>query len=232
MNNKFFSFLFLVYGLLLFPQTALAQFDKFEIGFSAGATHNTLYTETIRSLSKYEQKIGFSVSVPMQYYVKNWLAVELDLSCLQKNYAWNHGNFASETTKNTYIQLPVILHFSFGKKQFKVFVNAGGWGGYLLNRRVNGSILNVYDPKNYYSYNEKSEFDKRKDQRFELGFLAGAGVEYFLKNQYRIFVEIRYCYGLTDLQKKNYMINQIPRYNDTYLFQAGCLFNLSHIKNK
>jgi len=230
MRTGFVLLLFLACWLLLFSQTAQAQSGKFEIGFSAGATLNKLHTKTIRSLSKYEQEAGFSVSVPMQYLVKDWLAVGLDLSCLQKNYAWSHDVFAFQTTRNTYIQMPVFLHFSLGKKSFKIFANAGGFGGYLVYRKIDGTILNVYDPLNNYLYNEKSEFDKRRDQRFEFGFSAGCGLEYFLKKQYRIFVEARYFYGGTDLQK-NYMFNQIPRYNDTFLFQAGCLFNISNIKN-
>ena len=220
----------LLLACMLFPQRTEAQHGKFEIGLSAGGTLNILHTKTIRSLSKYEHKAGFSVSVPMQYLVMNWLSVRLDLSCLQKNYAWSHDEFAAQTTQNTYIQLPVLLHFSLGKNRFKFFANAGGFGGYLVNRKVNGIILNIYDPLNNYQYNEKSEFDKRRDQRFEFGLLAGLGLEYFLKNQYRIFVEARYFYGCTDLQK-DYMMNQMPRYNDTFLFQTGCLFNLSNIKN-
>ena len=232
MNSNFFSFLFLINTLLLFPQATHAQFGKFEMGFSAGFAHNKLHTTAIRDLSTYDAKIGFGVSVHTQYFVKNWLAVELDLSCIQKNYAWKHATFANQTTKNTYIQLPAMLRFSLGKKQFKLFANAGGFGGCLVNRRVSGAVFNVFNMETPYSYDEKSELDKRRDRRIELGLVVGLGLEYFLNNQYRLFVEARYLYGATDLQKKNYMLNQIPRYNDTFLFQAGCLFNLSNIKNK
>ncbi|MDR0294916.1 MAG: PorT family protein [Prevotellaceae bacterium] len=232
MNNKKISLLFLISFLLLFPQTTRAQHGKFEMGFSAGLAYNKLHTQSIRSLSKYGAEAGFSLSVPMQYAVNEWLRLALDLSCIQKNYSWKHSTFAYQTTKNIYIQLPVMLRFSLGKKQFKVFANVGGFGAYLVDRRLSGTVLNVFDMENAYSYNEQYEFDKHKDQRFELGLLAGLGVEYFFKEQYRFFVEARYYRGLTDLQKGNYMINQVPRYNDTYLFQMGCFFNLYSMKNK
>ena len=224
MKNIFFSFLFLMCGILLFPQAVQAQFG---MGFSAGATYNKLYTKEIRTLEKYKAEAGFSVSIPMQYFAKDWLAIGWDLSCMQKNYAWQYGTFSFQTTRNTYIQLPVMLRFRLFKiKQFKTFINAGGFGGYWVYSRVNGTILNVYDTENGYSYNEKSEFDQRRDQRIEMGLLAGISMEYWLKNQCRFFLEARYYYGATDLQQKNYMINQIPRYNDAFLFQMGCLFNL------
>ena len=235
MRNFSVFFLFLTCVLLVFPQTMNAQSGKFEIGISTGGTINKLHTKTIRSYSKYESEGGFSVSIPMQYLFLNWLAVRLDLSCLQKNYTWSHNTwnkeiFVTQTTQNTYIQIPLLLHFSLGKKRFKVFANAGGFGGYLVHRKAKGSVSNIFDILNSYNYKEKSEFDKRKDQRFEFGLATSLGLEYFIKNQYRIFIEARYFYACTDLQKE-YMINQIPRYNDTFLFQAGCLFNLSNIKN-
>jgi len=231
MYRNFFPLLFLVSVLLLFPLTGRSQSGKFEMGFSAGLTYNELSTQPIRPLSKYEAGTGFSVSVPLQFAVTNWFGIAADLSCIQKNYEWKHSTFAYQTTKNTYIQLPVMLRFSLGKKQFKLFANAGGFGGYWVNCRLNGKILNVFDTENAYSYSEKYAFDQRKDQRFELGISAGLGLEYILKTQYRFFVEARYYRGMTDLQK-DYMINQIPRYNDAYLFQMGCLFNLRNIKNR
>jgi len=234
MRTFFVVFLFLACVLLVFPQTMNAQSGKIKIGFSAGGNINKLHTKTTHSFSKYESKAGFSVSIPMQYLFLNWLAVRWDLSCLQKNYTWSHKDryqevLSTQTTQNTYIQIPLLLHFSLGKKQFKIFANAGGFGGFLVSRKANGTILNVFDPLNNYHYDEKSEFDKRRDRRFEFGLATGLGLEYFIKNQYRVFIEARYFYACTDLQKK-YMINQTPRYNDTFLFQAGCLFNLSNIK--
>ncbi|MCL2132475.1 MAG: outer membrane beta-barrel protein, partial [Lentimicrobiaceae bacterium] len=217
---------------LLFPLRTQAQFGGFEMGVSAGLTYNQLHTQSIRPLSKYEPELGFGVSVPMQCVVRNWFAFAWDFSCIQKNYVWHHSNFARQSTRNTYVQLPAMLRFSFGGKRFRLFVSAGGFGGYLLHRNVSGTIFNVFDMGNSHVYNEKSGFDPRRDQRFEWGLLAGGGMECRLKKQCRIFIEARYYYGTSDLQKENYMISQIPRYNDALLFQAGCLFNLSNTKNR
>ena len=206
------------------------QYKRFEMGIAAGATLNKLYTQTIRSLSKYEREAGVSISIPMLCRITDWWAFEWELSGIQKNYYWKHGSFGYQTTYNSYLQLPIMQRFSFGAKRFKVFVNLGGFGGYLFNRWESGRLLNVYDQSNYYSYSENCKFDSRRDQRFEFGVLAGAGMEFLSKERYRFFAEVRYHYGLTDLQQKNYMLNQIPRYNNTFLFQMGCLFRFKSKK--
>ena len=228
MNNKKFIFLL---GILFFWQSVQAQSGRFEMGFAGGAAYNQLYTQSIRSQEKYEPEISFSASFPMQCFLTNWLAIGWDFSCLQKNYRWNYKNFARETTENTYMQLPVMLRFRPLKiKQFNTFISVGGFAAYNIYRKVNGIVFNVYDMENYHTYNEKSKFDNRRDQRFELGLSAGISTDYLIKNKCRIFVEARYYYGLTDLQQKDYMLHQIPRYNDTYLLQMGCLFKLKSKK--
>ncbi|NLU93756.1 porin family protein [Chitinophaga sp. Ak27] len=238
--------LFLV-STLLFLCASYAQ-AQFEIGVSGGYNKNYLHTSTgYRAYTKYDALSGFTVSIPLQYHFNNWLAVEADPGYIQKNYEQERDHFFAgiyQKNTNSYIQLPVMAHFSFGGDKLKGFMNLGGYGAYWASGRIKGAMANVFDegpdiPDNQqtydyfqyakaYNYNEKYSFDSRRDSRIEFGLLAGAGVEYLLHQRYRIFVEGRYYYGLTD-QQKNYMINQIPRYNDTYVIQAGCLFNLKNI---
>jgi len=46
-----------------------------------------------------------------------------------------------------------------------------------------------------------------------------------------VFVEGREIQSLTD-QQKNYMINQIPRYNQTFGLTLGCLISLKRVTAK
>lgn len=80
------------------------------------------------------------------------------------------------------------------------------------------------DVKENIAYNESHTFDERKDRRLELGWLTGLGISYQLA-RYTLFIEGRYSQSFLD-QQKNYMLNQIPRYNQTYMAQIGCLFLL------
>ena len=55
--------------------------------------------------------------------------------------------------------------------------------------------------------------------------MIGLGLKYQLTPHIQLLAEGRYYRGLTDLQK-NYMLNQIHRYNDTFTLQLGCMFTL------
>ncbi|MGO4289556.1 porin family protein [Chitinophaga sp. RAB17] len=237
---------------LIFLATLLLCYDaaqaQFEIGVSGGYNKNYLQTSSgYRAFTKYDALSGFVVGIPIQYHFNDWLAIQADPSYIQKNYEQSRNHFFDgiyQKSTNTYIQLPVMAHFSFGGKKLKGFFNAGGYGAYWAGGRIKGAMANVFNnapdlPDNQqvynffqfdkaYNYNEKYTFDSRRDRRMEFGLVAGAGIEYLLQQKYRFFAEARYYYGLSD-QQKNYMINQIPRYNDTYVIQAGCLFNIKNI---
>ncbi|MEV4882198.1 PorT family protein [Chitinophaga ginsengisegetis] len=221
---------------------------QFEVGISGGYNRNYLHTSTgYRAFTKYDDLGGFVVGIPIQYHFNDWFAIEADPSYIQKNYEQSRDHFFEgiyQKNTNSYIQLPLMAHFSFGGSKLRGFFNAGGYAAYWMSGRIKGAMANVFDdgpeiPDNEqvydylqfnqaYKYDEKYTFDSRRDRRIELGLLAGAGIEYRLQQKYRFFVEARYYYGLSD-QQKNYMINQIPRYNDTYVLQAGCMFNIRNI---
>ncbi|HVI46903.1 MAG TPA: porin family protein [Chitinophaga sp.] len=232
----------LLFGLLTIQTQAQGQF---EVGITGGYNKNYVHTSAgARTFAKYDSRSGFVVGIPVRYTFNNWLAVQAEPSYIQKNYRYERSNFFDgiyQNNTNSYVQLPLMAHFSFGGDKLKGFFNAGGYGAYWVNGRIKGTMANIFDAgdpipddkpiDNYfqlnkpYNYNEKYAFDSRRDRRMEFGLLAGAGVEYLLSQRFRFFVEGRYYYSLTD-QQKDYMVNQVPRYNDTYVIQAGCLFNL------
>jgi hypothetical protein len=98
-----------------------------------------------------------------------------------------------------------------------------------VDSRIKGAALSIaenpWDPEAIYyeSYDEKVPWDNRRDNRFEAGLLAGIGVQYAFP-VCTLYVEGRFNYSLTDLQK-NYMLQKVPRINDTITIQAGLLFN-------
>jgi hypothetical protein len=60
--------------------------------------------------------------------------------------------------------------------------------------------------------------------------VLGIGVSYQLSTRYNLFIEGREIQALTD-QQKNYMINQIPRYNQTFALTFGWLIRLKKINS-
>ena len=137
-----------------------------------------------------------------------------------------------------------MAHLSFGGEKLKGFLNLGGYGGYWLSTHIKGTMPNildlpaytntvssnaqpnnVYDEFTPYSYNEKYQFDKTKDNRIELGLLAGIGISYEMNEKYLFFGEARYYQSMSD-QQKNYQLNLVPRYNETFGVSLGCLYEL------
>lgn len=223
----------------------LTSHAQFSIGLEGGYNKNHIITNIgFRAFTKYEPLDGFNIGIPVKYDLNNWFAIQADPQYIQKSYKIVRSSYfegINHTNKNSYIQLPLMAHFTFGSQKLKGFLNLGGYAGYWSSSRIKGTQIDTFakvyelpdgaqtpsilDGEPGYSYNEKFIFDSRRDRRIELGVLAGTGVSYQLKPRYELFAEGRYYRGLTD-QQKNYMLNQIPRYNDTYVIQVGCMYRL------
>jgi len=215
----------------------------FSLGLETGYTLNYLITN-ISSLTdtEYQPIGGFSVAIPVAYALTDWWSLYSDPNLTKKNYEYERtGSFqgVNETYTNTYLQLPFMARFQYGGKKLKGFVNPGFYGGYWLSGRVKGTMPNplnpvttgstsgtsIFDGLNPYSFNEKYAFNSTKDNRWEFGWILGAGASYQLNSTFQLFVEGRITQSLTD-QQKQYMTNQVQRYNQTIGISAGCLVNL------
>ncbi len=234
-------------GILFLSLVSLQVNAQLYLGIEGGATRNYLHTNASNLVStQYNPAYGFTAGIPILYQINEWLAVQADPNYFQKNYQMERTDFFQgvyQDNTNAYIQLPVMAHFSFGGARLKGFLNVGGYGGYWVSGKVKGrepNILNqpaftntisnaqpntVFDEFTPYNYNEKYAFNNTKDNRLEFGLLSGAGISYELKNKYRFFGEARYYRSMTDQQKK-YQMNQVPRFNDSYVISIGCLVKI------
>ncbi|MBB6500989.1 porin family protein [Pedobacter cryoconitis] len=218
---------------------------QWSVGLEAGYNKNYLFTNSgFRAFTEYKPVEGFNIGIPVKYTLNNWLGIQADPQFICKSNRVERSDFFAgvyQKNTNSYIQLPLMAHFTFGGQKLKGFFNVGGYAAYWTASHIKGTQLNIFPPPNDlpgnsqykgimdifpgYSYDQKYDFDSRKDRRIELGVLAGAGVSYQLKPRYELFAEGRYYRALTD-QQKNYMLNQIPRYNDTFVIQLGCMYHL------
>jgi hypothetical protein len=234
------TFIFMIVTCL-HPETAFAQWS---VGVEAGVNKNYLVTNNAnQDFTNYRPLKSFNVGVPVLYTINNWLAIEADPSFVQKNYRQVRSTFYQgvyQDNLNSYIQLPLMAHGMFGTGRVKGFVNGGLYAGYWITGTVKGRLANILDPVddpttsgsifsylNGSTYNEKYSFDKTRDNRFEAGWVAGAGISYQLKPAFQVFAEARYQYSFTD-QQKQYMTNQVPRYNSTYGINIGVLYSISN----
>ena len=227
--------------LILLVVCTSSAWAQLSVGITGGYTGNYLYTSVGYFVgTKYSPADGFSVGIPIQYAITEWLAVQAEAQFVQKNHRLTRIGFFEgiyTATTNQYLQLPVMGHFSFGGLRLRGFLNLGGYAGYWATSRQQGIIPNIdnaidneqavrlLDVLPPLAYNESYTFDARKDRRVEAGWLAGVGLTY-QPGRYQFFVEGRYTQALLS-QQKDYMINQISRYNQTYSLQLGLLYQLN-----
>jgi opacity protein-like surface antigen len=207
---------------------------RWYVGLSGGYTNNHMVSSTgYRISTEYRNGHGFTVGLPVRFQIFNWLALQGEPQILQKNYSlYRQGNGLNirYNWTNTFFDVPLYVSFSLNLwKGLGLFVNAGGYMGVWAESRVKGQTLNPiteYFSQGdfiYSSFDEKVSFDKDRDNRFDGGLLLGFGLHYAF-SRFTIFAEGRFNYGLTDMQKA-YMIDKVPRYNDTWVIQAGVLLN-------
>ncbi len=223
---------------------------QWSVGVEAGSATNYVITNTSSlPFTVTQRSTGYSIGIPVNYRITDWFSVSADPNVMKKNYKVVRTDFFQgvyETHDNTYVQFPLTAHFAFGPGRLKGFLNLGGYIGYWAGGKISGSEPNILNPvddafftsnpssvfgeNKSYSFSEKYAFNATRDNRFEAGWVLGIGVSYQLSTRYNLFIEGREIQALTD-QQKNYMINQIPRYNQTFALTFGCLIRLKKINS-
>lgn len=229
------QFLFLI---TLLPFTARSQWLT---GIETGMSFNYLYTNiSNREFTVIRPGVGFALGIPLQIVFRSWLLAGMEPEVIQKNYLIArtgslNGVYARH--KNTYLQLPLTMSAVYGKR-LKVFVSGGFYAGYWLSGSLKGMIPDIFSSNvnidggsqqsesfRLVAYHQKYFFDHERDNRIEFGSVVGIGMRYVLNSEYDLFIKCSYYQSLTDQQKK-YMVNQIPQYNRTVVFSAGCMIVL------
>lgn len=211
---------------------------QWRVGLQGGYSYNSLTTEAGYYYDRhYNPRGGFAIGVPVQYGFNGWLAVQAEVDYVQKNYELERTGFfhqLGERLTNHYLSVPVFARFSFGGERLRGYLDAGFYAGGWLAARREGTTFSMfsstYDPNpdaygdltELYDYDEKYEFDSRLDNRFEGGTLIGVGVEYAVTSTWAVQAGCKYYHSLTDTQK-DYMLGQVPRYNNTFVFQVGVM---------
>jgi hypothetical protein len=206
-----------------------------QLGLYAGYTNNTLYqggAEHSRPGKIWESRSGWTGGIPVRFQIFNWLAVQAETVFITKNYSYYYHSYANRPyneTTNSFVEFPLLVNLSMrpagegGAARVRLYINVGGFLGVWAASRETGSSLSIASTTTAHKYNEYYEFDDRRDNRFEYGLAAGLGVQYEIGIP-SVFVEWRYNYGLSDLQKP-YQYNLPPQMNNTWTIQLGIFFN-------
>ncbi len=157
-------------------------------------------------------------------------SLDLGLSFVQKAYAINHTDTTlavlNQRTRNDYLQMPAGAGFYGIHKKLTFFLSGGVYFGYWVHGNVQGAVPNLLNTAAPFpqpsSYNQKYSFDSHRDQRWEFGWQTGGGLSYHAEDGAEPFIGVRFYQSLTD-QQKNYMVDQVPRYNRTLAFSFGLI---------
>jgi hypothetical protein len=204
---------------------------RVKLGIESGYSHNNMNTSTgYRAFTSYNDRAGFLIGVPILVSFCDQFALGTGLRYVQKNYTFERdflgGTRIYSDYTNSFLQVPIYADFSVGMKDWRVFFDLGATLGLWLHSHRKGEWMgtseDLFNPaRQIERFNESVQFDSRRDNRFESALFAGFGFRYHLSPA-SPFISVQYHYGLTDLQK-NYMIEQVARYNNTVTVQAGFL---------
>lgn len=230
------KFIFIVLFGCLFSTHIQSQVN---VGLTAGFNVNEVITdEYVRSLlaNQYHSAFSIQYAMPIHYNVWKHQATSLkcdvvaELSYTGKDYFVRSDDKIGSFIKieNRFIELPVMGQLEYGWDVFSIFVNGGLYGGYWVASKCKFSedswgIARMFEPC-YYA-EEEVEFNSERDNRFNYGLCAGVGCSWKLGSNLSLLTEVRIEYELSDLQK-DYMQQQLHRYNNTYIARVGLLYRI------
>ncbi len=212
--------------------SSAAKETRWSLGINGGWAQNrhSIDMSYMKDIEYDKTANGFSAGLQACFYPVKWFALRADLDLVQKNYNMNHvfiyyGNrtVTSTYTTNDYLSLPIVVQFSAGK-MVRVRAFGGGYVGLWLRSHRKGTSYSctytIYGDEASNAFDSDMEFSTVRDNRFDAGLTWGAGLSGIIAKRIEVGVELRWYYGLTDIQK-NYMTNLNPRYNTTMVVQGG-----------
>lgn len=212
--------------ILAMLMVSLLYAGSWGVGIEAGYTLG-LYDQRggISDFERYSPGHAFSVSVPAEYHIYDWLSVATGISYEGRAYGYERsvaGNhmFDLRNTEHFFL-VPLSLRFSFGNDFARGFVGAGGYLGVRFLSEESGYVYGI----NIGNMHGFGELDPAADNLFDAGLLAEAGVGFSVVDDGELYLALRYRYSLTELDR-NYQENRIKRYIDTFSVAVGYSFRL------
>lgn len=219
-------------AMVLTPLLSMAQW---KVGIEGGMVRNTLLISKCYDYDRhYKGGTNGIIGIPVRYDFRDWFGLQADLTYLAKDHTMYRSdiyasNYHSYT--NSYLNIPIYARFSFGGTKLRGYLLAGGFVGAWVESEVEGYQYRYFSQDPYvdygnYHFDESVPFDSRRDNRFDAGVSGAIGVEYQFAKRFSVFVEGRYLYSLTDMQKK-YMLKQPTKHNSTFAVQIGFMYSIT-----
>jgi len=191
-----FQKLVLAISFSLFCTFSSAQYNtmsEWYIGPGAGATMSTISLMPKLVDKFYSQGITYGLTT--RYISENHFGFQIDLNYFEAGWKEDLNGLGkasdySYSRKLNFVEIPFLMHAYTGSKASRVFLNVGPKFSYLLSETEE---IRDLSPKN-----DLRDHEKKVENPFQYGIVAGAGFEFHLKRSV-LGLEGRYCYGLTNI---------------------------------
>ena len=176
---------------------------------------------------------GTDFGIVYKLYAEKVMGTQIELNSVQKGYELTtisvkeeNGVTTTTTEEKKYsgkaVELPIMAQGSLRFGGFRVLVNAGVFGSYLLSQE---KAIKKIDESGNWTMTKTDSFEDR-DKRFEYGILGGGGFAFQLK-KVELQVEARYQYSLGYAQKPRYKKEDVIFANRSHLaFSVALFYNL------
>jgi hypothetical protein len=238
MNWRKEFFLALMLTICLIPVSKAQDMVTLGTGLSISHPQTNL---SDRPSTVLQPGIGLFISGDIYFKIHPWLYLQICPGLMQKNYTLKRigtmeGQY--ESYRNTYLQAPLLVHVVCGER-IQAFADAGAFGAFWLNGSERGKIADIFSASTTQSgetfslrdFNIKHAFQSGIDNRIELGWVVGAGIQHNLNTGKIISLNVRYFRSLT-AQQKSYMIHQVPTYNQSMTISVNTIFSIRNLKKK
>jgi hypothetical protein len=152
-----------------------SQTDEFTPYWNFGIKQGINYSSVIFSPGVSQGlTLGYTGGLVYKYQNQRMVGIQMELNYTQKGWTENLDTVDnSYSRKMDYIELPLITHIVFGKKNLKYYVNIGTTFAYLISEKEEFTINNESYRQEYY--------EKEIEQKFDYSGLGEIGVLFHTK---------------------------------------------------
>ncbi|MBO4504251.1 MAG: PorT family protein [Bacteroidales bacterium] len=218
-------FLHTILLILLVCGATLPATAQWSIGLRGGWAWTSITRSNLGRIDEtYTPQSGFDVGIEGRYAFKDWVVLRLDLNLMRRSHRMDRNlNYLEPvytSHHNLYLMLPLTVDFSFGGKHVRGHALLGGYAGYWLRERREGTTYWMTDYYVYFNdFDEIREFT-REDVRFCAGVTGGLGLSYDINEHWALNLEALYYYDLTS-HHRGYANLRDPRYLNTLSVDLG-----------
>ena len=206
---------------------------QISVGVKAGYTVNNVYTtEGLGAIApNFENIDGFQLGVLANVPVVAGFSIQPELNYQRKGFSLSEGLDAAilgvnvpvgatADTRISYIDMPVLMKYTFGQDAVKAYVAAGPTFGYATGGHIRTRAKALFE---FDLGTVDLNLDNLNYERFEVGGAVAAGLEFDL-DAVTLFTDVRYQRGFTELYDIP-LVNEKVR-NTGVAMSAGLRFNL------